>query len=312
MTSWKITLTLPQRLIPPVTEIIYGLDPDDFPTLSDFEVAPKGFENAGKKRLLEAFFTVKPDLARLRHRLDPLLFAAGLSPNDISLSAVVEKNWVLESQKLLHPVDTGRFFIYGAHDRDRIPEGRISLLVEAGEAFGTGQHETTYGCLQAIEDLDRECCGAMPQSVLDLGCGSGVLALAMSKVWPTFVVASDIDRIATATTRANAEVNHVTVIDIKAAGRGVAIVTGDGFKDKDLSRAGPYDVIVANILAGPLRDMAADIVAHLSARGSLILSGLLTTQEQMIASSYARQGMSVIRHYIRGEWTSLMLRRTGP
>jgi len=310
MTSWKITLTLPQSLIPPVTEVIYGLDPDNFPTLSDFEITPEGFENTGKKRLLEAFFTVKPDLARLRHRLDPLLSAAGLSPDNISLSAVVAKNWVLESQKLLHPVDSGRFFIYGGHDRDRIPEGRISLLVEAGEAFGTGQHETTYGCLQAIEDIDRE--GSMPQSALDLGCGSGVLALAMSKLWPTFVVASDIDRIATATTRANADVNHVTVIDIKSAGRGIAIVTGDGFKDKDLSRAGPYDVIVANILAGPLRDMAADIVAHLSPRGSLILSGLLTTQEQMIASTYARQGMSVIRRYIRGEWTSLMLRRTGP
>ncbi len=301
MTSWKITLTVARNLIPLAEEIIYGLDPDNFPTLSDFEIAGEH-----DLRQLEAFFTVKPDLGLLQEKLGNIA-----PPSDIILETVVEKDWVSESQKLLQPVDSGLFFVYGAHDADRIPPDRIALLVEAGQAFGTGQHETTYGCLLAIGDLRQEFTdGNMPEAALDLGCGSGVLALAMSKIWPITIVASDIDRIATDTTRLNAGANQVAIVPPGSGESGLVIVTSDAFANSSLS--GPYDVIVANILAGPLQDMAPDIAKNLSVRGSLILSGLLTSQEDIVAAAYAREGLSVIRRYIRGEWSSLMLRRTGP
>jgi len=301
MTSWKITLTVARNLIPLTEEIIYGLDQNDFPTLSDFEIA-------GERdlRLLEAFFTVKPDLELLRKKLGNIA-----PPLGINLEIMAEKDWVSESQKLLQPVDSGLFFVYGAHDTDKVPPDRISLLVEAGQAFGTGQHETTYGCLLAIGDLRQEFQDYnMPGTALDLGCGSGVLALAMSKIWPITIVASDIDRIATDTTRLNAGANQVAIVPPRSGESGLAIVTSNAFADSDLT--GPYDVIVANILAGPLQDMAPDIAKNLSVKGSLILSGLLATQQDMVAAAYTREGLSVIRRYIRGEWSSLMLRRTEP
>lgn len=306
MTSWKIELKVTQNLIPAIEEIIYGLDWDNCPTLSDFEII-----EGDSVRLLEAFFIQKPDLDLLRTRLADIMPTLDLRESEITLSAIEDKDWVSESQKLLQPVDTGLFFVYGSHDADKIPADRISLLVEAGQAFGTGQHETTHGCLLAIEELSKELSGdKAPRTALDLGCGSGLLALAMSRVWPITIVASDIDPIATDTTRLNAEANKIPVVDIKSEKTGIAALTSDGFEQNELGRAGPYDVIVANILAKPLQDMAPDIVANLSDGGTLLLSGLLNTQEEAVCAAYAGQGMELVRRYVRGEWHSLMLRRT--
>lgn len=300
MTSWKIKLEIAQELIPIAQEIIYGLDLDNFPTLSDFEI-----EQGNNIRSLEAYFTHKPDLTLLRNRLDGM----DLSYYDMTLLEIGEKDWVSESQKLLRPVDAGPFFIYGSHDADKIPEGKISLLVEAGQAFGTGQHETTHGCLLAIGELAEKLDGDnSPKTALDLGCGSGLLALAMSKVWPITIVASDIDPIATETTILNAEANHIATVPLKARQKGIAALTSDGFADNDLAAAGPYDVITANILAKPLQEMAPDIVKNLSAKGTLILSGLLNTQEASVCQAYAKEDMELVGRYMRGEWHTLMLR----
>ncbi len=259
MTSWKIDLKVDQNLIPLIEEILYGLDPEEFPTLSDFEIS-----GGGTARLLEAFFTQKPDLPMLRQRLLAILPDFDLSKADLGLSVVAERDWVSESQKLLKPVDAQPFFIYGSHDADKIPDNRISLLVEAGQAFGTGQHETTHGCLLAIGELSQELKGGnIPKTALDLGCGSGLLALAMSRIWPITIVASDIDPIAVQTTIQNAEANQIAIVTHGAGKPGLAALTSDGFQDTDLGGAGPYDVIVANILAKPLQEMAPDITANL-------------------------------------------------
>ena len=293
-----------QDLIPVMEEIIYGLDIDNFPTLSDFEIL-----EGDHIRLLEAFFTQKPDLSLFQNRIADGLPDFDLAGADISLLTIAEKDWVSESQKLLHPVDAGLFFVYGSHDADKIPADRISLLVEAGQAFGTGQHETTHGCLLAIGDLSTELGGdKVPKTALDLGCGSGLLALAMSRVWPITIVASDIDPIATETTILNADANQTPVVDLQSGQAGIAALTSDGFEDTALGGAGPYDVIVANILAKPLQDMAPDIVKNLSAGGTLVLSGLLGTQEDAVCAAYAKEGMELVRRYVRGEWHSLMLR----
>lgn len=308
MTSWKIKLKVAQDLIPTIEEMIYGLGEDDFPTLSDFEII-----EGDNIRLLEAFFTVRPDLGLFKARLSDILPSFDLSKSDITLTEIADKDWVSESQKLLQPVDTGLFFVYGAHDADKIPEDRIGLLVEAGQAFGTGQHETTHGCLLAIEDLSRDLTGdKTPKTALDLGCGSGLLALAMSRLWPITIVASDIDPIATEITLLNAKANQVQIVRAQSGKAGIAALTSDGFSDTELGQAGPYEVIVANILAKPLQDMAPDIVANLSEAGTLILSGLLASQEAAVCAAYGNQGMELIKRYMRGEWHSLMLRRVAP
>ncbi|PCJ36975.1 MAG: 50S ribosomal protein L11 methyltransferase [Alphaproteobacteria bacterium] len=305
MTSWKINLKVDQDLIPLMEEILYGLDPETYPTLSNFEIIEDG-----TTRLLEAFFTKKPDLAMLRQRILAILPDFDTTKADLGLSAVAERDWVSESQKLLKPVDAKPFFIYGSHDSDKIPDNRISLLVEAGQAFGTGQHETTHGCLLAIGELSQELKGGnIPKTALDLGCGSGLLALAMSRLWPITIVASDIDPIATETTIQNAAANQISVVDLGSGKPGLAAITSDGFQDTDLGGAGPYDVIVANILAKPLQEMAPDIAANLSMGGSLILSGLLGTQEAAVCAAYENEGMVLVKRYVRGEWHSLMLRQ---
>lgn len=308
MTSWKIELKVGQSTLPIIQEIIYGLDGDNFPTLSDFEI-----EEGNDIRFLEAFFTQKPDMAMLQARLEQILPSFDLSSSEIALLEIVDKDWVSESQKLLQPVDTGQFFVYGSHDADKIPQNRISLLVEAGQAFGTGQHETTHGCLLAIGELSQSLSGEKtPTTALDLGCGSGLLALAMSSIWPITIVASDIDPIATETTTLNAKANNIALVDLKSGRPGIAALTSDGFEDNELGLAGPYDVIVANILAKPLQDMAPDIVKNLSQDGILILSGLLNTQEEAVCAAYAKEDMGLIKRYIRGEWHSLMLKYKSP
>ncbi|PHZ84970.1 50S ribosomal protein L11 methyltransferase [Paremcibacter congregatus] len=305
MTSWKIELKVALDLIPMVEDILYGLNIDDFPTLSDFEII-----EGDHIRLVEGYFTIKPDVTLLKSRLQDMIPTLDLAACDITLSATEDKDWVSESQKLLTPVDAGKFFVYGSHDADKVPADRISLLVEAGQAFGTGQHETTHGCLLAIGELSETLTGEnAPRTALDLGCGSGLLALAMAKVWPITITASDIDPIATETTLMNAAANQVPVVALDAGTPGLAALTSDGFDQTDLGRAGPYDVIVANILAKPLQDMAADVVANLSPTGSLVLSGLLATQEDAVCAAYAEQGMILIKRYPRGEWHSLLLRR---
>ncbi len=305
MTSWKIKLNAAREYIPVLEDILQGLDPEGFPTLSDFEI-----EKDDEIRLLEAFFLTKPDLTLFQDRLARALPDLDPASLDVSLAEIEEKDWVSESQKLLQPVDAGPFFVHGGHDADKIPPDRISLLMEAGQAFGTGQHETTHGCLLAIADLAAEWPeGQGPKTALDLGCGSGLLALAMSRLWPITIIASDIDPIATETTILNAAANHINVVEDRAGQPGVAVLTSDGFSDKALIAAGPYDVIVANILAQPLQDMAADIVANLTEGGALILSGLLDVQESAVLSAYESRGMRLVKRYPRGEWRSLRLTR---
>ncbi len=302
MTGWKIELNVARDLVPMVQEIIYGLDEANFPTLSDFEI-----EEDSHLRLLEAYFSHKPDISALRHRLGDILPAPDLNHDRLILSRTAAKDWVSESQKLLQPVDSGLFFVYGSHDTDKIPGDRINILLEAGQAFGTGQHETTHGCLLAIGELAKEI--EVPKTALDLGCGSGLLAIAMSRLWPITIVASDIDPIATETTRDNGLANEIPLVAPGSGRPGLAAITSDGFGSAELTRESPYDVIVANILARPLQDMARDIVANLSGHGTLILSGLLDRQEEAVLEAYAREGMGLVRRYVRGEWHSLMLRQ---
>jgi ribosomal protein L11 methyltransferase len=209
-----------------------------------------------------------------------------------------EVNWVAKSLEGLQPVEAGGVYVYGSHDPAPAAGGPIPIRIDAAQAFGTGHHETTTGCLEAIEMLlKRRRVGAM----LDVGTGTGILAIALAKRTHLPVVASDIDPIATRTAAENAEANGV--------GRLIRPVTAAGLHHRAISMHGPYDLIVANILAQPLVALAPAIGRAAVHGANVVLSGLLATQAARVGNAYRRQGMVLRRKLIRGEWATLILER---
>jgi ribosomal protein L11 methyltransferase len=226
------------------------------------------------------------------------LAAAGLEPLDLSVEALPALDWVAESQKGRPPLSAGRFFVYGSHAAERRPAAALAIRIEAGQAFGTGHHESTRGCLLALDVLSR---GNRPRICLDLGCGSGVLAIAMAKLWRAPVLAADIDPLAVTITWENARLNEV--------GPWVRALGSDGPARRVLIRPGPYDVIAANILAGPLSAMAGDLAGVLAPGGSLILSGLLRHQEAAVLARYRARRLRLTQRLTLGDWVTLTLKR---
>jgi ribosomal protein L11 methyltransferase len=204
-------------------------------------------------------------------------------------------NWVARSLAGLPPVIAGGFYVYGSHEATPPPGGLTSIRIDAAEAFGTGHHETTTGCLEAIErTLKRR----KPRLPLDIGTGTGVLAIALAKRLRLPVVASDIDPIAVKTTIANARDNGV--------GTRIIAVEAAGLRHRVIRRNAPYDLIVANILAGPLVELAPDFARSLAPGGTLVLAGLLDSQAEAVASAYAAQGLK-LQDRGTGEWPVLVL-----
>lgn len=228
------------------------------------------------------------------------LMAAIYGAKPFAVSEVPETDWVAHVKRELQPVEAGRFFVYGSHDADQVPEGKVALLIEAAMAFGTGHHGTTKGCLLALDRLDRA--GFRGQNVADIGCGTAVLAMAAAAIWERPVIASDIDPVAVDVARANATANGLAdrVICVEAA----------GFAQSDLRARTPYDLVFANILKGPLLDLAPDMATHVAAGGYAILSGILNTQADEVVAAYKRTGFTLAARDEISEWTTLVLRRT--
>ncbi len=212
-----------------------------------------------------------------------------------------QEDWVTKSLAGLHPVRAGRFVVHGSHDRARLPGGAIGIEVEAGLAFGTGHHGTTWGCLVALDRLLRR---ARPERALDLGCGSGVLAIALAKATPggPTILASDIDADSVVVARENAKLNAVP--------HRLHVVEATGLNHPALRGGGPYDLVMANILAGPLRAMAPEIAPSIAHGGTLILSGLLAHQEPMVRNTYHAHGFTHLFRVPNHGWMTLVLRRT--
>ncbi len=221
-----------------------------------------------------------------------------LAGREVDVSPLHDQDWIKLSQEGLPPVRAGRFFVYGAHDRGRVPDGVIPIRIEAGMAFGTGHHETTALCLSLLSELARR---RRFGNVADIGCGTGLLAIGAAKLWKRPVTASDIDAVAVAITRENAVAN--------GAGPLVHAVVADGLVNPQLAARAPYDMILANILAGPLTRLAPQIGGALAPAGVAILSGLLRWQENLVASFYRPHGL-VLRAIRRdGPWSALLLER---
>jgi ribosomal protein L11 methyltransferase len=229
-----------------------------------------------------------------------MLLAAAFGAAPFAISEVPETDWVAKVRRDLHPIETQRFFLYGAHDADRVPADRIALLIEATVAFGTGHHGTTLGCLRALER--QSATQLHPKSVLDLGCGTGVLAMAAASLWAEArVVASDIDAVAVDVARANLAANALS-------GR-IAVHEAAGLEHPAIAAAAPFGLILANILKGPLIELAPAIAGALAPGGQAILSGLLATQTSDVEAAYLAQGLVRADAETLGEWQVLVMQR---
>ena len=239
------------------------------------------------------YFTEAPDQAGLALLVE--LFGA----KPFVVSELPETDWVAKVKRELAPVVAGRFFVYGSHDADKIPDGVEPLLIDAAMAFGTGHHGTTLGCLQALDWLIGQ--GAGKRSVADIGCGTAVLAMAAARTWDGAVLASDIDPVAVEVAEANLKDNGME-------GR-VDCVEAAGFDHPALKAAAPFDLIFANILKGPLMALAEDLCGALEPGGQAILSGILVEQADDVVAEYARFGTSLLRREVIGDWASIILQR---
>lgn len=236
------------------------------------------------------YFTEKPDIAALS------LLALVHGAKDFVVSEIPDTDWVAQVQRELTPVEAGRFFVYGSHDADKLPEDRVGLLIEAAMAFGTGHHATTQGCLQALDALAAT---ENPTRIADIGAGTAVLAMGAARVWPkAYVIASDIDEVAVEVALANCKANNLPEI---------TCVEAAGF-DHPLLKEGNFDLIFANILKGPLIELAPDMKAACKAGGVLVLSGLLQRQVEDVLSHYIANDFTLEDRRDIGEWSALVLR----
>ncbi|KWT64278.1 Ribosomal protein L11 methyltransferase [Hyphomicrobium sulfonivorans] len=253
------------------------------------------FEDGPAAWRIEAYWE---DRAAADVAVEQLSATVGADLPTVTLEDLPDLNWVAMSQAALPPVNAGRFVVHGSHDRDRIPHGPRSILIDAGEAFGTAHHETTLGCLIAIDRLTRS---YNFTRILDLGCGSGVLAIAAARALPAArVYASDNDPIAVDVARTNAEANGV---------RHITFACTAGLAHPTLRAAAPFDLIIANILAGPLRGLAGGIGAALRPGGFTVLSGILNPEAPTVVASYLAHGFTLVERRRMGDWTTLTLRR---
>ncbi|WP_323765640.1 50S ribosomal protein L11 methyltransferase [Marinovum sp.] len=241
------------------------------------------------------YFTEAPDAAALA------LLTAAFGAREFVVSELPETDWVAKVRRDLAPVEAGRFFVYGSHDADKVPEDAEPLLIEAAMAFGTGHHGTTLGCLRALDRLANE--GFEGQRVADIGCGTAVLAMAAARIWPQTVLASDIDQVAVDVALANVRANGLE-------GR-VTCLEATGFDHPEIADRAPFDLVFANILMGPLIALAPDMARHLGTQGYAILSGILNEQADEVIAVYAENGINLVQREEIVEWTTLTLRKAG-
>jgi ribosomal protein L11 methyltransferase len=226
------------------------------------------------------------------------LAAGREAANALVFSAVQAEDWVKASLEGLAPVEAGRFFVHGAHDRARVPINRIGIEIEAALAFGTGHHGTTRGCLIALDAIAKT---SRPRRIFDVGTGSGVLAIAAARALRQPVLASDIDAVAIKTARENARLNRV--------GARIVLVRADGLATRVFGQQGPFDLVFANILMEPLLRFAAPL-AKLTAPGAhVVLSGLLPSQANAVLAAYRRHGLFLRRRILLDGWVTLVLYR---
>jgi ribosomal protein L11 methyltransferase len=258
-------------------------------------------EDAGLWQL-DAYVDGKPDRVLL-DALQALVPSAAGTPPEVA--QLPQEDWVTLSQQGLEPVQAGRFFVHTSSHADRVPPGAMAFLIDASQAFGTGGHDTTAGCLTMLDRLARR--GVRPRDIADIGTGTGLLAFAALALWPRArVIASDIDPASIAVTQDNAAINRVALG--RGAGR-LALAVAPGTDHPAIKRHAPYDLVIANILAGPLITLAPDIAAATAPGGHAILAGLIARQMEPVLAAYRARGFYLAARGGSAEWPCLLLRK---
>jgi ribosomal protein L11 methyltransferase len=245
---------------------------------------------------LDVYLGAEPDAA-LIERIRALVPSMGDAQPTVA--RVEDEDWVTISQGFLEPIRAGRFYVHTAAHADQIPADAVPFRIEASRAFGTGHHETTAGCLTALDRLATE--GKTFRNIADIGTGTGLLAFGARTLWPgAAILASDIDPVAIDVTAENMAINSIPE-------DAIALVAADGMDNPRIQAAGPFDLIVANILAGPLIALASDLTATLAQNGTIVLAGLLASQAEDVLAAYASNGMDLTARIDSGDWSILTL-----
>jgi ribosomal protein L11 methyltransferase len=270
----------------------------DLLTESFFEgqAAIAAYESPDGRWDITVHFFEAPDETSIRELVG--LAAGDDVAQDIRFDTVEAKDWVKATLEELVPVRAGRFIVHGHHDRSRIPPNKLGIEIEAALAFGTGHHGTTRGCLLLLDSVLK---AYFPRRVLDLGTGTGVLAIAAAKALQIKVLASDIDPLSVRVAHDNARLN--------GTGDLVETIQATGFSAPHFAQHGPFDLVLANILANPLRQMATPLVRHLAPSALVVLSGLLPHQAQSVIAAYRARGLVLERHIQIEGWSSLLMRK---
>lgn len=255
-------------------------------------------DEAAKVWRFSCIFEDRPDVREFISDLSVISAACRVTPPQAIATEVPGTDWVTENLQSFPPIHAGRFYVHGSHWHEPIPHAAVALRVDAGAAFGSGEHATTRVCLRAIDGLIRA--GRRPRRVLDLGCGTAILGMAAARVFRASVIASDIDPVAVAVAAQNARLNHLSPW--------VDCVTSDGLAHPAIRDGAPYGLILANILARPLVRLAGGIVDSLAPGGHLVLSGLLNHQEEKVLAAYRPRGLRLVRSYRSDGWSGLVLR----
>lgn len=289
---------------PEIWEIVIDLPTGDHraafeASIEEFVTGHAIFEVEGTPRwCLTGYAEGSPDQAAITARVSATAAEAGVNAPEIGFSLVIQKDWVAEVEKTLTPIHVPPYYVFGSHIRDTPPAQSIAIQIDAGLAFGTGNHETTQGCLMALEAVLAD---QSPTSPIDIGTGSGILAIAVAKRFDVDVLASDIDPIAIDVARENAAINGVR--------DRIRFAVCDGLEDAEIVSSAPFDLILANIVANPLIALAPGISEIAAIGGHVILSGILVEQADSVTAAYAEGGLSLKDRIDLGNWSTLILTR---
>lgn len=285
---WKIELSVPKTA---AHLFASALEPFSL-AISSFEV--KGSE----KWQLVSYSSGMPDIVKLKAMVAVSAAVADIGEPSVICEPLPEIDWLASNKASFKPSCIGSFYICPTHYEGPVPSNKKLVWLDAATAFGSGEHESTAGCLVVMSELARS---LRPRRVLDLGCGSGILSMAAAKLWYTRILAVDIDSEALRVTKTNLRKNRVNAY--------VTVKEGDGLFGHHNCDAGPFDLIIANILAGPLIRMAANLTKQMCRPGLAVLSGMLSHQRSAILNCYRKHGLLLVKAYQTGNWVTLLLKK---